>query len=163
MNIQSKAKLIVILALILITTLVFTASFDVEKNIRHEIVGFTELRIYLEKEDATFQITYEAIPIIDLFFFTFGTNHMDGHIDRFMYDFEEYEIKNINKQSAEVKVKNMSVEDEKYYLHYSKKLGAHVDKIIYVYPDGSERVTRNMKKTLNTYYDKENYDNEIEK
>ena len=80
---------------------------------------------------------------------------MDGYIDRFMYDFDEYEIIRINKNNVVIKVKNMSVESGDYYLHYSKGLGAHVDRIVYVYPDGSERVVRDMQKTLNTYYDKQ--------
>jgi hypothetical protein len=67
--------------------------------------------------------------------FLFGSRHLEPKIEEIFFDFENIEVKRIGRKSALIHIKDISRQNDEYYLHDSRELGMQPDVLTLVYPD----------------------------
>ena len=109
--------------------------------------------IKFNKTDADVQIKYSLSPFAQVYMFMFGSKHLEPKIEEIFYDFEKIEIQNIGRTSALIHVKDISRQNDEYYLHDSRELGMSPDVLTLVFPDKNRQNIEHAKATRDVFYE----------
>ncbi len=117
-----------------------------------EYIQFQQVTMSFHDVDAHISINYDLNAFSSIYIFLFGTHNLEPTFEVFFSDFEETDIREIGKQNAVVFAKNVSRQNDGYYLHDSLELSGNVRALTMIYPDGSTRSVFNVKATPDTFY-----------
>ncbi len=114
----------------------------------------TLLTIKFDKSDAIFTVNYHFDQLSKFYLLMFGSKSIEPKVKSLFSNFN-YEIIKIDQDEAILKVKNISRQDNGYYLHESKKFGATIDKVYIYSPDSVQpREYDNLNSTPYFFYKK---------
>jgi len=131
--------------------LILFASFNIQVNPQ---TGFhvTQMEIRFNGTNATADIDYDIGFLTQIYVLFFGSRNLDPYLEKFLYDFDEFQLISVSGSTATVELTNASRLTGGYYIHDSRHLGNPVTKLTLVYPDGKMRTFENAIETSNTFY-----------
>ncbi|GEM_PF-847006 len=115
-------------------------------------IHFNEMIINFEGTDATVSISYDLNAFSRVYVLLLGSHNLNPTLENVLFEFEEVKVGRIGRSEATVYVKNISRQNEEYFLHDSHSLGAKVDTLTMFYPDGSSRTVPDAIATPDTFY-----------
>ncbi|MBC2698622.1 MAG: hypothetical protein HF976_04425 [ANME-2 cluster archaeon] len=129
-----------------------TASAEPSRYLQVESITMT-----LEGPDATFNIEFELDIIAQMYVLFLGTGSIKSAIYDIFDDFDNVEVLSVRKDSAVVKVMNVSYHDPEQggnmFFHDSHNLGTNVYTFKLVFPSGVERIFYDVSTTPNTFFE----------
>ena len=150
-----KIKAIITIALI-ISAALMAAKVSPEVNTEQfregKYIHLDSMVIDFDKTNADVEIQYHLSPFAQVYMFMFGSKHLEPKIEDIFFDFENIEVLKIGRTSASVHVKDISRQDNEYYLHDSRELGMQPDVLTLVYPDKTRRNIAHAKATPDIFY-----------
>jgi hypothetical protein len=150
-----KIKAIIAIALIISAALLaakISPGDNTEQFREGKYIHIDSMVIEFDKTDADVQIQYHLSPFAQVYMFMFGSKHLEPKIGDIFFDFENIEVLKIGRTSASVHVKDISRQDNEYYLHDSRELGMQPDVLTLVYPDKTRRNIEHAKDTPDIFY-----------
>jgi hypothetical protein len=150
-----KIKAIITIALIISAALMaarVSPEVNTEKFREGNYIHIDTMVISFNKTDADVQIKYHLSPFAQVYMFLFGSRHLEPKIEEIFFDFENIEIRRIERTSALIRVKDVSRQSNEYYLHDSKELGMQPDVLTLVYPDSTRQNIERAKATPYIFY-----------
>jgi hypothetical protein len=115
-------------------------------------VHFTKMTIDFEGTDAMVTMSYDLNTFSRLYVLLLGSHNLNPTLEETLFDFDDIKVLRIGRNQASVYVENISRQNEEYFLHDSHLLGAKVDVLTMVYPDGSTRSVPGATSTPDTFY-----------
>lgn len=150
-----KIKAIITIALIISAVLMagrVSPGINTDQFREGKYMHLDRMEIAFNKTDADVSIEYHLNPFAQTYMFLFGSKHLEPKIKEIFSEFGNVEIQKIGRNSALIRVKNVSKKSEEYYLHDSRKFGMQPNTLTLVYPEGTRRDIENAKSTPNTFY-----------
>lgn len=137
---------------ILILLIIFALVTVITDGKREKELRITSLEINFNKTDAIFTVNYDFDKFSKTFFLLLGTKAIEPKVRSIFPDFE-YDIIKIDHNKAILRVKNISVLNEGYYLHSSHKFSETID-TVYISAPSSTRIGEyhNINSTPNYFY-----------
>ena len=120
-----------------------------------QFIHINRMIVTFENTDGTVEIDYDLDLFTKTYVFLLGSRNLEPTFEKMFFDFEDIEIIEIRQDNAVILLKNISRQSGDYYLHDSCELGAKVDVLIFIYPNGSTKVLENTRSTQNTFYSDE--------
>ena len=120
-----------------------------------QYMHFKEMTVEFDGADAEVVLYYDLDMFSRVYVFLLGSYNLKPALENVLSDFEDVEVKKIGNKHAVLFVKGISRQNSEYYLHDSHKLGATVDVLTLVYPDGSSRRVPYATSTPYTFYGNE--------
>lgn len=151
-----KIKAIIAIALIISAALMaakVSPGINTEQFREGKYIHIDSMVIKFNKTDADVQIKYRLSPFAQVYMFMFGSKHLEPKIEEIFYDFEKIEIQNIGRTSALIHIKDISRQNDEYYLHDSRELGMSPDVLTLVYPDKTRQNIEHAKATRDVFYE----------
>lgn len=121
-------------------------------NEEGQYIHLKQMDIRFEGTDAQVTFYYELDMFSRVYVFLLGSYNLQPTLENVLFDFEQVEVREIGRNHAVVHVSNISRQNSEYYLHDSRALGAKVDMLTMVYPDGSSRNVPGATSTPYTFY-----------
>lgn len=115
-------------------------------------IRFNEMVINFEGTDATVTMSYDLNTFSRVYVLLLGSHNLNPTLEHVLFDFNDVQVVRIGRNEASVYVKNISRQDEEYFLHDSHSLGAQVGTLTMYYPDGSSRTVPDAISTPDTFY-----------
>lgn len=150
-----KIKAIITIALIISAALMaarVSPGVNMEQFREGKYIHIDSMVIEFNKADADVQIKYSLSPFAQVYMFLFGSRHLEPKIKEIFFDFENIEIQRIERTSAVIHIKDISRQNDEYYLHDSKELGMQPDVLTLVYPDKTRQNIEHAKATPYLFY-----------
>ena len=97
-------------------------------------------------------MSYDLNTFSRVYVLLLGSHNLNPTLENVLIDFDDVKVVRIGRNEASVYVKNISRQDEEYFLHDSHALGAQVDTLTMYYPDGSSRTVPDATSTPDTFY-----------
>ncbi|MGP8336874.1 MAG: hypothetical protein ACT6FC_01375 [Methanosarcinaceae archaeon] len=117
-----------------------------------EYIQIDRMVMTFEKTDARVDISYSLDPFVKIYVFLLGSRNLEPTFEQMFYNFDGVKVVEIGQDHAVVTLNNVSRKSGDYYLHDSHKLGATVNELTFVFPDGSKKELENTRNTQNTFY-----------
>ena len=149
MHIMRPALLIISVLLVALLSL-STPAYAVSEESSY--IHFNRMTFDFDGQDAMVTMYYDLNMFSRVYVLLLGSHNLRPTIENVLFDFEDIELVRIGRNDASVLVKNISRENEEYFLHDSHPLGAKVDILTMIYPDGSSRTVPDATATPNTFY-----------
>ncbi|WP_406661181.1 hypothetical protein V7O66_01270 [Methanolobus sp. ZRKC3] len=115
-------------------------------------IHFNKMTVDFEGQDAMVTMSYDLNMFSRVYVLFLGSHNLKPTLETVLFDFDDIEVVRIGRNEASVFVQNISRENEEYFLHDSHPLGAKVDVLTMIYPDGSSRTVPDATSTPNTFY-----------
>lgn len=150
-----KIKTIITIAILMSAFLMaarFSPGIDREQFREGKYIHLDQTVIEFDKSDANVSIYYHLSPFAQVYMFLFGSKYLEPKIEEIFFDFNDTNIEEIGRTSAKIRINNISRPSNKNYLHDSKKLGMQTNRLILVYPDGTQRIYEKARATPDTFY-----------
>ena len=150
-----KIKAIITIALIISAALMaakVSPGVNTEQFREGKYIHIDSMVIEFNKTDADVQIQYHLSPFAQVYMFLFGSRHLEPKIEEIFFDFENIEVKRIGRNSALIHIKDISRQNDEYYLHDSRKLGMQPDVLTLVYPDSTRQNIEHANATPYIFY-----------
>ena len=138
--------------LILVVAILSLSVTGYALNDEGQYIHLTQMNIRFEGSDAQVTFFYELDMFSRVYVFLLGSYNLQPTIENVLFDFENIEVREIGRNHAVVHVSNISRQNSEYYLHDSRALGAKVDMLTMIYPDGSSRSVPGATATPYTFY-----------
>lgn len=151
-----KIKAIITIALIISAALMaarVSPGVNTEQFREGKYIHLDSMVIEFNKTDAEVQIKYHLSPFAQVYMFMFGSKHLEPKIEDVFFDFENIEVQRIGRTSALIHVKDISRQNDEYYLHDARKLGMQPDVLTLVYPDGTRQNIEHAEATQDIFYE----------
>jgi len=146
--------------ILLITGLLLSSIFLTVGTASAEPPRYLQVRsitMTLEGPDATFNIEFKLDIIARMYVLFLGTGSIEPAICDLFYEFDNIQVLSVRKDSAVVKVRNVSYQDPEQggniFFHDSHNLGTNVDTFILIFPSGLKRTFSNVSTTQNTFFE----------
>lgn len=120
-----------------------------------QYIHFKEMTVEFEGTDAEVTLYYDLDMFSRAYVLLLGSYNLQPTLENVLFDFEEVEVREIGNNHAVLYVKGISRQNSEYYLHDSHNLGATVDVLTLIYPDGSSRRMPYATSTPYTFYGNE--------
>lgn len=150
-----KIKAIITIALIISAALMaakVSPGVNTEQFREGKYIHIDSMVIEFDKTDADVQIRYHLSPFAQVYMFMFGSKHLEPKIEDIFSDFENIDVLKIGRTSALIHIKDVSRQNDEYYLHDSRDLGMQPDILTLVYPDGTRQSIENARATQDIFY-----------
>ena len=150
-----KIKAIITIALIISAALMaakVSPGVNTEQFREGKYIHIDSMVIEFNKTDADVQIQYNLSPFAQVYMFLFGSKHLEPKIEEIFFDFDNIEVQKIGRTSALIHIKDISRQNEEYYLHDSREFGMQPDVLTLVYPDSTRRNIAHAKETPYVFY-----------
>jgi len=150
-----KIKAIITIALIISAALMaakVSPGVNTEQFREGKYIHIDSMVIEFDKTEADIQIQYHLSPFAQVYMFLFGSKHLEPKIEEIFFDFETIEIQRIGRTNALILVKDISRQNDEYYLHDSRELGMQPDVLTLVYPDSTRRNIEHATETPYIFY-----------
>lgn len=151
-----KIKAIITIALIISASLMaarVSPGVNTEQFREGKYIHINSMVIEFNKTDADVQIRYRLSPFAQAYMFMFGSKHLEPKIEEVFFDFEDMEVLRIGRTSALIRIKNISRQNDEFYLHDSRELGMQPDLLTLVYPDKTRQDIEYAKATPAVFYE----------
>ncbi len=145
-----KSLAAIVILLIAAFALVIMPSSAVTED--DQFIHINRMILNFEKIDGMVEITYDLDFFAKTYVFLLGSRNLEPTFEKIFFEFEDVEIIEIGQNHAVIMLKNISRQSGEYYLHDSCELGANVDVLTFIYPDGSTKQLENTRSTQNTFY-----------
>ncbi len=139
---------------IIITLLIIFAFVTVlSDGKREKELHITSLEIKFDKTDAIFTVNYQFDRFSKTYLLLLGTKTLEPKVISIIPDGLDYTITKISPERATIIVKNISVLDKGYYLHYSRKFRYSID-TVYISDPSNPKIKEfnNINSTPNYFY-----------
>ncbi|MDW7731689.1 MAG: hypothetical protein SCH66_04560 [Methanolobus sp.] len=120
-----------------------------------QYIHFKEMTVNFDGTDAEVVLYYDLDMFSRVYVLLLGSYNLQPTLENVLFDFEEVEVVGISNDHAVLSVKGISRQNSEYYLHDSHNLGATVDVLTLMYPDGSSRRVPYATATPYTFYGNE--------
>ena len=120
-----------------------------------QYIHFKEMAVDFNGTDAEVTLYYDLDMFSRVYVLLLGSYNLQPTLENVLFDFEEVEVVKIGNNHAVLYVKGISRQNSEYYLHDSHDLGATVDVLTLIYPDGSSRSVPYATSTPYTFYGNE--------
>jgi len=150
-----KIKAIITIALIISAALMaakVSPGVNTEQFREGKYIHINSMVIEFDKTDADVQIQYHLSPFAQVYMFLFGSKHLEPKIEEIFFDFDNIEVLKIGRTSAVIHIKDISRQNDEYYLHDSRILGMQPDVLTLVYPDKTRQNIERAKATPYLFY-----------
>ncbi|KKH45200.1 hypothetical protein [Methanosarcina sp. 1.H.A.2.2] len=150
-----KIKAIITIALIISAALMaakVSPGVNMEQFREGKYIHIDSMVIEFDKTDADVQIKYSLSPFAQAYMFLFGSRHLEPKLEEIFFDFENIEIQRIERTSAVIHIKDISRQNDEFYLHDSRKLGMQPDVLTLVYPDRTRQNIEHARVTPYIFY-----------
>ncbi|KKG07711.1 hypothetical protein EO95_18730 [Methanosarcina sp. 1.H.T.1A.1] len=150
-----KIKAIITIALIISAALMaakVSPGVNMEQFREGKYIHIDSMVIEFDKTDADVQIKYSLSPFAQAYMFLFGSRHLEPKLEEIFFDFENIEIQRIERTSAVIHIKDISRQNDEFYLHDSRKLGMQPDVLTLVYPDRTRQNIEHARATPYIFY-----------
>ncbi|WP_370571720.1 hypothetical protein [Methanomethylovorans sp.] len=117
-----------------------------------QYIHYEQMTMRFSGTDATVTISFELDTFVQAYTLLMGSHNLDGDIRNMFYEFDEVTVSEIGKDYAILRIGNVSLLSDGYYLHDSRNLGSDVDLLTLVYPSGASKQISNAKATSNIFY-----------
>jgi hypothetical protein len=130
-------KLTPFLVIVLVMSLFwFSASNDLISN-GEEYIHFTQFTMRFQGTDVVITVSYDMDMFSSMYISLLGTHNLEPEIDNLFSDFSGFEVIEIGRNNAVIFVKDVSRQNDEFYLYDSHVLNGTVDVLTMVRPDGS--------------------------
>jgi hypothetical protein len=137
---------------ILVIAIISVSMTGYALNEEGQYLHLRQMDIKFEGTDAEVTFYYELDMFSRVYVFLLGSYNLQPTIENVLFDFEQTEVRELGRNHAVVYVHNISRQNSEYYLHDSRALGAKVDTLTMIYPDGSSRSVPGATATPYTFY-----------
>ncbi len=150
-----KIKAIITIALIISAALMaakVSPGVNTEQFREGKYIHINSMVIEFDKTDADVQIQYHLSPFAQVYIFLFGSRHLEPKIEEIFFDFDNIEVQKIGRTIAVIHIKDISRQNDEYYLHDSRIIGMQPDVLTLVYPDRTRKNIEHAKATPYLFY-----------
>ncbi|KXS42111.1 MAG: hypothetical protein AWU59_1789 [Methanolobus sp. T82-4] len=120
-----------------------------------QYIHFREMSVEFAGTDAEVTLYYDLDVFSRVYVLLLGSYNLEPTLENVLFDFEDVEVVEIGNNRAVLYVEDISRQNSEFYLHDSRNLGATVDVLTLVYPDGSSRRVPYATSTPYTFYSNE--------
>ncbi|TGC11513.1 hypothetical protein [Methanolobus halotolerans] len=136
-----------------VITLIFSLSITgYAFSTEGQYIHFKQMSVEFDGTDAEVTVYYDLNMFSRLYVLLLGSYNLESTLENVFFDFEDVSVMEIGNNRAVLYVEDISRQNSEYYLHDSHDLGATVDVLTMIYPDGSSRSVPYAISTPYTFY-----------